>query len=100
VIHRAGEVAYELELTAGSRGRSIYHLSCLQRAWGPQVTTPIELPPLDKRGQMLLTPEEIMDVRERKLRSRVIKEYHIRWRDWLIEDATWESEHILQHPGL
>jgi hypothetical protein len=49
---------------------------------------------------MLLTPEEIMDVQERKLRSRVIKEYHIRWRDWLIEDATWESEHILQHPGL
>jgi hypothetical protein len=49
---------------------------------------------------MLLTPEEIMDVRERRLRSRVIREYRIRWRDWPVEDATWESEHILQHPGL
>jgi hypothetical protein len=44
---------------------------------------------------MLLTPEEIMDVRERRLRSKVIREYHVRWRDWSVEDATWESEHIL-----
>jgi hypothetical protein len=100
VIQRAREVAYKLELTAGSQGCNIYHVSCLQRAWGPQVTTPIELPPLDERGQMLLTPEEIMDVRERRLRSRVIREYCVRWGDWSVEDATWESEHILQHPGL
>jgi hypothetical protein len=49
---------------------------------------------------MLLTPDDIMDVRERRLRRRVIKEYRVRWRDLLVEDATWESEHILQHPGL
>ena len=42
---------------------------------------PIELPPVDERGQMLLTPEEIMDVWERRLRSRVIREYRVRWRD-------------------
>jgi hypothetical protein len=49
---------------------------------------------------MLLSPEEILDVQERRLRRRVIREYRVRWRDWLVEDATWENEHILQHPGL
>jgi hypothetical protein len=95
VFQRAGGEAYELELTTGSQGHNIYHVSCLQRARGPQVTTPIELPPLDERGRMLLIPEEIMDVWERRLRSRVIREYRVRWRDWSVEDATWESEHIL-----
>jgi hypothetical protein len=100
VIQRVGGEAYELELTVGSQGRSIYHVSCLQRVRGPQVTTPIKLPPLDERGRMLLTPKENMDVRERRPRSRVIKEDRVTWRDWMVEDATWESEHILQHPGL
>jgi hypothetical protein len=81
VVQRDGEVAYELELPEGSQCHSVYHVSCLQRAWGPHVTTSNELPPTDERGQMLLTPEEIMDVRERRLRSRVIREYRVRWRD-------------------
>jgi hypothetical protein len=62
MIQIVGDVAYKLELTVSSQGRSIYHVSCLQREWRSQVTTPIELSPLDERGQMLLTPEEIMDV--------------------------------------
>jgi hypothetical protein len=46
VIQRVGDVAYELELTIGSQGHSIYHASCFQSAWEPQVTTerePLEL---------------------------------------------------------
>jgi hypothetical protein len=62
VIPRAGEVDYEIELTVGSQGHSVYHVSCLKRVWGPQVTTPIELLPLYEIGRMLLTPEDIMDV--------------------------------------
>jgi hypothetical protein len=49
---------------------------------------------------MLLTPNEIMDVQERRMRCRVIREYHVREGDSLVEDATWESKHILHHLGL
>jgi hypothetical protein len=51
-----------------------------------------ELPPLDEEG--------LLERRERRLRSRVIRDYLVRWRGLPVGDATWEGEHILQHPGL
>ncbi|XP_059078173.1 uncharacterized protein LOC131876724 [Cryptomeria japonica] len=69
-------------------------------ALGQHITVSPDLPPMDEEGKLTLVPEEILEVRERRLRSRVIREYLVRWRDLPIEDATWEGEAILQHPAL
>jgi hypothetical protein len=100
ITRRVGEVAYELELPEGSKIHNVFHVSCLKKVVGQQVTTSSELPPLDEEGQLILIPEEILQVRERKLRNRVIREYLVRWKELPVEDATWEGEHVLQHPGL
>jgi hypothetical protein len=47
-----------------------------------------------------LVSEEVLEFWEWKLRRRVIREFLIRWRGIPVEDATWESEQVLQHPGL
>jgi hypothetical protein len=93
-------VAYELELPEGSQIHNVFHVSCLKKAVGQFINTSEELPPLDEEGQLELVPEEILEFREKRLRSRVIRECLVRWRGLPVEDATWESEQILQHPGL
>jgi hypothetical protein len=55
---------------------------------------------LDEEGQLVLIPEEVLEVQERKPCNRVIQEYLIRWWDLPTEDAMWEGDQILQHPNL
>jgi hypothetical protein len=86
------KVAYELELPEGSKIHNVFHVSCLKKAVGQFINTLEELPPLDEEGQLELVLEEVLEFREWKLRSRVIRECLIRWRGLPVEDATWESE--------
>jgi hypothetical protein len=48
---------------------------------------------------LVLVPEEILEVREKKLRRRSIREYLIKWKGFPIEDATWENEQVIQETG-
>jgi hypothetical protein len=47
---------------------------------GQQVSISEEFPPLDEEGQLELVPEEVLEQRERRLKSRVIRECLVRWR--------------------
>jgi len=95
LIRSIGQVAYELELPQGSKIHNVFHVSCLKRALGQQVTVTNELPPTDDEGHLVLQPEAIIDTRERQLRSRTVREFLVRWKNLPDEDATWESEKIL-----
>jgi hypothetical protein len=85
----------ELELPKGCKIHNVFHVSCLKTALGQHITTSAELPPLDEEAQLVLVPEEVLEVREKKLRNKVIREYLVRWREFPAKDATWESEQIL-----
>ena len=54
---------------------------------------------MDEEGQLELVPDEVLEHKERRLRSRVIRECLVRWRG-LPVGLTWEGDRILQHPGL
>eukprot|EP00253_Pinus_taeda_P025818 PITA_25818 len=99
-VERQFEVAYELELPQGSKIHNIFHVSCLKKALGQQVTVMDELPPMDDEGNLVLQPEAIIDTKEAWLRSRTVQEFLVRWNNLPDEDATWESEKILHHPSL
>jgi hypothetical protein len=91
ISRRVGEVAYNLELPKGNKIYNVFHVSCLKKDLGQLITTSMELPLLDEEGQLELDPEEILEARERKLRSRIIREFLIRWRGLPVE----EGEQIL-----
>ncbi|XP_057858312.1 uncharacterized protein LOC131067364 [Cryptomeria japonica] len=99
VIRKVGVVAYELELPSDSRVHNVFHVSRLKKALGHNVVASSQLPPLDEEGQLVLIPEEILDFKECSLRKRTIREYLVKWKNLPMEDATWESDEILQHPG-
>ena len=55
------------------------------------------LPALDEEGKLILEPEAILNIRERILRTTMIKEYLIKWKNFPEEDASWETEKFVQH---
>ena len=68
VIRHVGEATYELELSVDSKVHNIFHVSHLKKALGHHVVPSIVLPPLDDEGKLILVPETILDVREKRLR--------------------------------
>jgi hypothetical protein len=55
---------------------------------------------MDEQGHLGLISEEVLEVREKRLRNKSIKEYLIRWKDLPIDDATWEKEQVVREAGL
>ena len=88
VIRKIGQVAYELELPQGSKIHNIFHVSSLKKALGQRVIVTDELPPMDDEGHLVLQPEAIIDARERQLRSKMVWEFLVRWKNFPDEDAT------------
>eukprot|EP00253_Pinus_taeda_P021689 PITA_21689 len=92
VTRRVEVVAYELELPLGSLVHNIFHVSCLKKTLGQQMTMTTKLPPMDDERHLVMEPETILNTRETHLWNRVIKEFLVRWKNLLDEDATWEGE--------
>ena len=63
MICRVGQVAYELELPQGSKIHNVFHVPCLNKALGQQVTATEELSPTDDEGHLVLQLEAIIDTR-------------------------------------
>jgi hypothetical protein len=61
IMHRVGEVAYELELPEGRKIHNMFHVSCLKKVVGQFINTSEELPPLDEEGQLKLVSEEVSE---------------------------------------
>ena len=85
------QVAYKLQLPIKSHIHNVYLVSCLKKMLGKHQTLQTILPMLDDEGRIIWEPEAIIETRERKLRSRILKEYLIRWKNFLDEDASWET---------
>ena len=60
ILRKVGEVDYELEFLEDSKVHNIFHVSCLKKVVGKQVTISIEFPTLDDEGKLILVPDKIL----------------------------------------
>ena len=84
----------------GGEIHNVFHVSCLNKVIGQHISVSYNLPPLDDEGKLVLIPKKILRTRERRLRSGIVKEYLVQWKDFPSEEATWEDEKIFHHPNM
>ena len=72
----------------GKKNHNVFHVYCLKKVIAQHVSVSDTLPPLDDEGKLVLIPHKILRTRERRLRSRTIKEYLVQWKDFPSEEAT------------
>ena len=101
IIRKISPVAYELKLPDKSRIHNVFHVSNLKKLLGQHETAETTLPSLGEEGKFMLELEAIINTRERRLRSCIIKEYLIKWKffpeeDVPEEDASLETKKFIQ----
>jgi hypothetical protein len=62
INRKVGAIAYEMEIPQGSRVHNVFHVSCLKRVIDQHISPVEVLPHLDEEGQLVLVPEEILEV--------------------------------------
>ena len=98
VLKRVGEVAYELALPPGLSGvHPVFHVSMLKRYHGDgNYIICWDSVLLDENFSNEEEPVAILDREVRKLRLREIASIKVQWKNWPVEESTWEKEVDMQ----
>lgn len=84
-------MAYKLILPPEARIHPVFHVSCLKRKLGQQISPLPTLPPVDGNGEIKPEPELIVDRRMVKKNGRALTEVLIRWKGAHTDDDSWEN---------
>ena len=84
-----------MELHASSRVHPVFHVSCLKKVIGENISVQTIFLELDEEGKIILEPEAVTETRTRQLQNRLISEYLIKWKNLPTEDSTWEDEKFI-----
>ncbi|KAM7473107.1 hypothetical protein LguiB_020350 [Lonicera macranthoides] len=95
IVKRIGKVAYQLDLPAGSRIHSVFHVSQLKKQVGQTVVPSPELPKVGPEGQFLVEPIAVLDRRMVKRNNAPMAQWLVQWSHTHPNDATWEDYPVL-----
>jgi hypothetical protein len=98
IVHRKGEVAYQLELPPQlSDVHDVFHMSQLKKSlWVPEEQLPMEELDLGVDLTYSERPVKILDTAERVTRNKVYRMCKVQWSHHTEDEATWEHEEELR----
>ncbi|KAI9160452.1 hypothetical protein LWI28_008192 [Acer negundo] len=94
ILERIGDLAYRLALPPSlSRVHTVFHVSML-RKYVPNLSHVISYEPFQLKGDLTYDeiPIQILDRKVQELRTNNISLVKVLWRNYAIEEATWERE--------
>ncbi|XP_043694669.1 uncharacterized protein LOC122645431 [Telopea speciosissima] len=94
ILKRIGAVAYQLALPPSLEGvHNVFHISMLKK-YVPNPTHILTAEPIQLETDMSYKeqPEEILWRKEHKLHNRTVAYVKVRWRNHVLEEASWERE--------
>ncbi|KAM6542040.1 hypothetical protein CsatB_006487 [Cannabis sativa] len=104
ILEKVGQVAYRLALPpALSAVHNVYHVSMLRKyVSDPMHVLSYETLELQPDLSYDEQPVQILDKKEKVLRTKTISLVKVLWRNSKVEEATWELEFDMraQHPEL
>ena len=80
---------------------NVFHVSLLKKYnANPQHILDLDDTVLVNQEEFQTEPEQILDMREKQLRRRTIRDVLVQWKEYPIEDASWEywDRLVLQFP--
>ena len=80
ILRRIGAAAYELALPEDSRIHPVFHVSQLKRVVGAAVTSPVLPPQLTADLELMIEPEELLEVRQLAKGDAKLLEVLIKWK--------------------
>ena len=103
ILRRMGEQSYEIALPPHLHVHNVFHVSLLKK----YIADPLHVLNEDdtiliSQEEFQMEPEQILEVKERKLRHRTVREVLVQWKGYPIEDASWEDwdRLVAQFPHL
>ena len=98
-----GEQSYKLALPPHLHVHDVFHVSLLKK----YVPNPGHILDLDdnvivNQEEFRMEPEQILKIREKQLRNRVLRDVLVQWKGYPVEDASWEdwNKLVAQFPYL
>lgn len=97
-MNRRGEVAYQLELPQSLAGvHDVFHVSQLKKCLRVlEEQAPLESIELKEDLTYKEQPVKILDVAERRTRSKTVRFCKVQWSNHSEGEATWECEEELR----
>lgn len=88
ISQRIGQVAYQLELPSYSKFHPVLHVSQLKRAVGDTPVSPTLPTQLTAECELVVEPEQVLEVRQVQSGTGVKLEALIQWKDLSGYEAT------------
>ncbi len=103
ILRRIGEQSYELALPPHLHVHNVFHVSLLKN-YVANLDHVLNLDDtiLVNQEEFQMEPEQILDMKEKKLRHKMIKDVLVKWKGYPIEGASGEDwdRLVIQFPHL